>query len=63
MAPIHIQDKAWIGYGVSILKGVTIGEGAIIGAASVVTKDIPPYSIAAGNPAQIIRQLTDCPNE
>lgn len=63
MAPIHIQDKAWIGYGVSILKGVTIGEGAIIGAASVVTKDIPPYSVAVGNPAQIIRQLTDCPNE
>lgn len=56
-APIHICDKAWIGFGVTILKGVTIGEGAVIGAKSVVTKDIPPYSVACGNPAVVVREL------
>lgn len=55
--PINIGDDAWINYGASILPGVTIGEGAIIGAASVVTKDVPPYAIVAGNPARIVRQL------
>jgi acetyltransferase-like isoleucine patch superfamily enzyme len=57
MAPIHIQNKAWIGFGASLLKGVTIGEGSVIGAGSVVTRDIPPYCVAAGNPAKIIRKL------
>jgi acetyltransferase-like isoleucine patch superfamily enzyme len=55
--PIRIGDKAWIGFGVAILKGVTIGEGAVIAAQSVVTKDIPPFTLAAGNPARIIRSL------
>lgn len=54
-APIRIRSKAWIGFGVTILKGVTIGEGAIIGAMSVVTKDIPAFSVAAGNPARVVR--------
>lgn len=56
-APITIEDKVWMGFGVTVLKGVTIGEGAVIGAMSVVTKDIPPYTVVAGNPAKIIRTL------
>ncbi len=55
--PIIIGDNAWVGAGTTILKGVTIGEGAIIGAGSVVTKDIEPYSFAAGNPAKKIKML------
>ena len=58
-APITIEDKVWIGFGVNILKGVTIGEGAVIGACSVVTKDIPPYAVAVGNPARVVRNLKD----
>jgi acetyltransferase-like isoleucine patch superfamily enzyme len=56
-APVVIGNKAWIGFNVSILKGVTIGEGAVIGACTVVTRDIPPWSVAVGNPATIIRSL------
>lgn len=56
-APIRICDNAWLGFDVVVLKGVTIGEGAIIGARAVVTKDIPPWVIAAGNPAQIVKQI------
>jgi acetyltransferase-like isoleucine patch superfamily enzyme len=56
-APVTIADKVWIGFNVSILKGVTIKEGAVIGACSVVTRDIPPYSVAVGNPARVIRTL------
>jgi acetyltransferase-like isoleucine patch superfamily enzyme len=52
MAPIVIEDDAWIGFNASILKGVTIGKGAIIGAASVITKDVSPYAIMVGNPAR-----------
>ncbi|GEC58300.1 acetyltransferase-like isoleucine patch superfamily enzyme [Bradyrhizobium japonicum] len=56
-APVVISDRAWIGFNVSILKGVSIGTGAVIGACSVVTRDIPPYSLAVGNPARVIRLL------
>jgi acetyltransferase-like isoleucine patch superfamily enzyme/putative methionine-R-sulfoxide reductase with GAF domain len=51
---IEIGDDCWLGYGVKVLDGVTIGQGSVIGAGAVVTKDIPPYSIAVGVPAKII---------
>lgn len=54
---IIIEDDAWIGFGATILKGVKIGKGAIIGANSVVTHDIPEYSVAVGNPAVVIKRL------
>ena len=55
--PVVIEDNVWIGDKVVILPNVTIGKGAIIGAGSIVTKNIPPYTIAAGNPAKIIKTL------
>lgn len=58
MAPVTVCDKAWIGFGVSILKGITVGEGAVIAAKSVVTKDVPPWTLVGGNPARVIRTLT-----
>lgn len=59
IAPVNIERKAWIGLNSIILKGVTIGEGAIVGAGSVVTKDVPPWTIVAGNPARIIREIPE----
>ena len=56
---VKINNKTWIGFDVSILKGVTIGEGAIVAARSVVTKDVPSYTIVGGNPAKVIRQLSE----
>ena len=56
-APIVIKDKVWIGFNVIILKGITIGEGAIVAAGSVVTKDVEPYTLVAGNPAKYIKDL------
>jgi acetyltransferase-like isoleucine patch superfamily enzyme len=52
---IIIKDYAWISFNVIILKGVTIGEGAIVAAGSVVTKDVPDFAVVAGNPAKIIK--------
>lgn len=52
---IIVGDDVWIASSVIILKGVTIGEGAVIGAGAVVTKDIPEYAIAVGNPARIVK--------
>lgn len=54
---IIIKNNAWIGMRSIILKGVTIGEGAIVAAGSVVTKDVPPYTLVAGNPAVIKKKL------
>lgn len=55
--PIVIQSKVWIGFNVTILKGVTIGEGAVIGACSVVTKDVEAWTVVGGNPAVLIKRL------
>jgi serine acetyltransferase len=57
--PVIIKDHAWIGCRAIILKGVTIGEGAIIAAGSVVTKDVLPHTVVGGNPAKLIRNLKD----
>lgn len=54
-APIRVGDDVWIGASVTILKGVTINHGAVIGAGAVVTRDIPEYGVAVGNPATVIR--------
>ena len=56
-APIHICSNTWIGTNCIILKGVTIGEGAIVGAGSVVAKDVPPWSVVAGNSARVVKML------
>ncbi len=55
-APVIIEDDVWLGEFVAVLPGVTIGKGSIIGATSVVTKDVPPYSIAVGSPAKVIKK-------
>jgi acetyltransferase-like isoleucine patch superfamily enzyme len=48
--PVRIEDDAWIGFNSAILKGVTIGRGAIVGACSVITQDVPPFAVVVGNP-------------
>ena len=55
--PITVGDNVWIGAGVTVLPGVSIGNNCVIGAGSVVTRDIPPYSIAVGNPCRVIKTL------
>lgn len=56
--PITIEDNVWIGGNVVVLRGVTIGENSVIGAGSVVTKDIPKNSLAFGNPCKVVRKIT-----
>jgi acetyltransferase-like isoleucine patch superfamily enzyme len=55
--PVTIMDNVWLGLNSVVLKGVTIGRNSIIGASSVVVRDVPPDVIAAGNPCQVIRTL------
>lgn len=56
-APIRIGDNAWLGGGVIVCPGVTIGDNTVVGAGSVVTRDLPPRVLAAGNPCRVIRDL------
>ena len=56
-SPVHIGKKVWLGANVTVLPGVSIGDGAIIGAGSVVTKDVPARAVAAGNPARIVKLI------
>jgi len=58
-APIIIEDDVWIGFKSSVLKGVTIGRGAIIAAGSVVTRDVEPFTMVAGNPARFVKRVPE----
>lgn len=58
-APVHIGRNVWIGAGALIMPGITIGDNSVIGAGSVVTKDIPANVIAVGNPARVLREIGD----
>jgi len=57
VAPVVIEDNAWVATGVTILPGVTIGKNSVVTAGSVVTRDVEPYTIVAGNPAKLIKKI------
>ena len=61
-APVRIEDDVWIGENVSVLPGVTIARGAVIGTGSVVTRDVPPFCIAAGVPARVLKRWNPASN-
>jgi acetyltransferase-like isoleucine patch superfamily enzyme len=58
--PIKIGANVWIGFDCCILPGVTIGDGSVVGARSVVMENVPAFSVAVGNPARVVRQLEPC---
>jgi acetyltransferase-like isoleucine patch superfamily enzyme len=58
-APVHIREGAWLGQGVVVCPGVTIGRNAVIGANSVVRHDVPDFCVAAGAPARVIRRIDE----
>ena len=60
--PVRVERNVWIGFDSCVLPGVTIGEGSVIGARSVVAEDVPPYAVVAGNPARVIRRLEPAPS-
>lgn len=59
MSPVIIGNKVWVGFNAIILKGVRVGEAAVIAAGSVVTKDVPSYCVVAGNPAKVVKELIE----
>ena len=61
--PVVLENDVWIGARAILLPGVTVGQGAIVGAGSVVTKSVPPYAKVAGNPARIFRSRVGLPND
>jgi len=62
-APVRIEDNCWLGQNAVVLKGVTIGHDSIVGANSVVNRDVPPFSIVGGNPARVIKSLEPPPED
>jgi acetyltransferase-like isoleucine patch superfamily enzyme len=58
-AAVKIGDRAWIGFGATILKGVSIGEGSVVGAGSVVREDVPANTVVIGNPAKVVKHLQE----
>jgi acetyltransferase-like isoleucine patch superfamily enzyme len=58
-APIIIEDNVWIGKNAVIMKGVTVGKGSIVALGAIVTHDVPPYSVVAGNPAKVVKRLEE----
>lgn len=63
LAPVRIKRGAWLGQNVVVCPGVTIGSGSVVGANSVVTRDIPDYSVAVGAPARVVKQFAHAPEE
>lgn len=59
VAPIFVRKNAWVAINVTVLPGVEIGEGSIVSAGSVVSKDIPPFTVAKGNPAKVVADLSE----
>lgn len=59
MAPVEIGDHAWIGFGAVIMKGVRIGHHAVVAARAIVTRDVPPHAVVAGNPARIVKTFAE----